>query len=93
MALRSIFRSGMHYQKADCIVQALLPEHTAQAALFDPVERAKGRMVMSAMDVINGKQGRDRIAAQGYARTWRLRSEDLSPAYTTRWDELMGVVV
>jgi DNA polymerase V len=50
---------------------------------------------MTAMDAINGKQGRDRvrIAAQGYARTWRLRSENLSPAYTTRWNELMGVVV
>ncbi len=95
IALRSIFREGMHYKKAGCIVQALVPEDAAQAALFDPMDRDKGRMVMGTMDAINGKQGRDRvrIAAQGYARTWRLRSENLSPAYTTRWSELMGVVV
>lgn len=95
VALRSIFREGMHYKKAGCVVQALVPEHTAQTALFDPVDRARRRLVMSALDSINHKYGRDRVrlATQGYARTWRLRSEHLSPAYTTRWSELMGVVV
>jgi DNA polymerase V len=94
VALRSIFRAGMHYKKAGCIVQGLVPEKEMQVALFDPVDRDRGRVVMTAIDAINSKQGRDRvrIAAQGYARTWRLRSENLSPAYTTRWSELMPVM-
>jgi len=47
------------------------------------VDRHKGRTVMGAMDAINGKQGRDRgrIATQGYARTWRLLSENFSQTY------------
>ncbi|WP_245507273.1 DUF4113 domain-containing protein [Rhizobium sp. PP-CC-3G-465] len=31
------------------------------------------------------------FAAGGLKRTWALRSDQRSPAYTTRWNELLAV--
>jgi DNA polymerase V len=50
---------------------------------------------MTVMDDINRRWGRGtlRYLAEGGAggQTWRMRRERLSPAYTTRWGELLGV--
>ena len=51
--------------------------------------------LMSAMDRVNDREGRDvlRIAEQGFARRWTLRQERLSPCYTTRWADFMTISV
>ena len=48
---------------------------------------------MRAVDALNRRYGRDTVtfAASGRRRGWKLRSEFLSPRYTTRWDELLLV--
>ena len=45
---------------------------------------------MAAMDAVNDVYGRDtvRSAASGTKKRWVMRSENRSPRYTTRWDEL-----
>ena len=47
------------------------------------------------MDMINRTMGRDklRIATQGFDRKWRMRQEQLSPCYTTRWNDLLKVKI
>jgi DNA polymerase V len=48
---------------------------------------------MRAVDALNRRYGRDTVtfAASGRRRAWKLRSEFLSPRYTTSWDELLQV--
>ena len=42
---------------------------------------------------LNRRFGRDTVsfAAAGRRRAWKLRSEFLSPRFTTKWDELLRV--
>jgi hypothetical protein len=49
--------------------------------------------VMRVMDDINRRGGRDtlRYLAEGLGQPWWMRRERLSPAYTTRWTDLLGV--
>ena len=53
--------------------------------------RAHARM--RAVDAINRRYGRDTVtyAATGTRRAWKLRSEFISPRYSTSWDELLVV--
>jgi DNA polymerase V len=48
---------------------------------------------MATLDEINQKFGRStiRLCSEGQSRDWRMKREKLSPAYTTRWDELPSV--
>ena len=48
---------------------------------------------MRALDHLNRRFGRDTVtfAATGRRRAWKLRSEFLSPRFTTNWDELLRV--
>jgi DNA polymerase V len=49
--------------------------------------------VMTVMDDINRRWGRGtlRTLAEGLGQPWRMRRERLSPADSTRWEELLGV--
>ena len=70
-----------------------MPQENVQIGLFDAVNREKETTLFKSFDKVNRKNGRDkvRIAAQGFDRKWRLRSERLSKCYTTRWEELLCI--
>ncbi|MDP7436929.1 MAG: DUF4113 domain-containing protein, partial [Candidatus Marinimicrobia bacterium] len=93
--LRSIYREGYQYKKAGVIVSGLVPSNTIQYNLFHPTDEDRHMRLMSAMDRVNDREGRDvlRIAEQGFARRWTLRQERLSPCYTTRWADFMTISV
>ncbi|MDH1106685.1 DUF4113 domain-containing protein [Pseudomonas otitidis] len=48
---------------------------------------------MAAVDQINQRQGRGtvRIGRVPAKPSWAMRRDMLSPRYTTRWDEVIGV--
>ncbi|WP_079436978.1 DUF4113 domain-containing protein [Zoogloea sp. LCSB751] len=48
---------------------------------------------MAAFDRINERYGRGtvKLAAEGVQQSWRMRRNNLSPAYTTRWSEVATV--
>lgn len=73
------------------IVSGIVPQKNVQAGLFDVVNRDKETILFKSFDKINRKNGKDkvRVAAQGFDRKWRLRSEKLSKCYTTRWSEML----
>ena len=58
--------------------------------LFEPVSNPKRERLMMVVDQLNKRHGRDtvRFAAVGTARPWTHRTDQKSPAYTTRWKEL-----
>jgi DNA polymerase V len=93
--LESIYRAGYQYKKAGVIVSGLVPSNTIQYNLFYPTDEDRHTRLMTAMDKVNDREGRDvlRVAEQGFDRRWTLRQERLSPCYTTRWVDFMTISV
>ena len=89
--LAAIYRQGFRYKKAGVMLTLLSDKAGRQETLFDdPASRAKSTRLMAVMDAVNREFGRDalRSGASGVAQRWAMRSENRSPRYTTRWDEL-----
>ena len=94
--LKMIYKEDCMYKKVGVIVSKVVPDQQVQLSLFDKIEnRPRYKILSSVMDKINRTMGRDklRIATQGFDRKWRMRQEQLSPCYTTRWDDLLKVKV
>ena len=73
--LDKIYRPGHNYKKAGVIVGDIVPQQQQQLSLFDSVNREKQQSVMTALDKINDKMGRDkvRLAIQGQTRQWKMK--------------------
>ena len=91
--LERIYRKGLLYKKAGVIVGGTVPEEQIQLNLFRQKDHLKLKKLMTAIDNINTRMGRDvvRFAAQGFDRKWRLKQERLSAAYTTRFSDMLCV--
>jgi DNA polymerase V len=90
-SLRSIYKPGLVYQKAGVTLSNLVPNEGQQLSLFHPQEdNAKSKRMMLALDQTNQKYGRGAlfIAGEGVNKSWQIRSEYKTPAYTTSWNEL-----
>ena len=61
--------------------------------LFDKADDAPSLSRMRAIDALNARFGRDTVVfgRTRQRRQWHLRSNMLSPRYTTDWDELLRV--
>ena len=106
-AVRTQFRAGFRYAKAGAILMNLQSSAIEQGELdlfseaqapspasVDP--RAK---LMSALDALNNRFGRDSVRLSGIAMAtngadiavWATKQERRSPRYTTRWDYIPTV--
>jgi len=85
--LADLYRDGVAYAKAGIVLTQFVERGATTGDLFAPKPRTGSEAVMSVMDAINAKQGRGtlRLARDTSARPWGMRSEMLSPAYTTSW--------
>lgn len=90
--LRAIWRPGYRYAKAGVMLSELSPQEQGQADLFSASEKAHRKQLMQTIDQINsGKHGKVFIGAQGIKQEWSMKRRYLSPAYTTRWNEIPPV--
>lgn len=91
--LKSIFKEGYRFKKAGVIVGEIVPERPLQGDLFDIRNREKYNKVMTVMDTLNARYGRQKvkIASQGFDRKWKLKNEKLSPCYSTNISDIMEV--
>jgi len=69
----------------------LHPAGAVQQGLFDAPDTPRRLALMRAIDPLNRRHGRNTLsfATVGKRQAWRLRSDHLSPRYTTRWDDLL----
>jgi len=90
--LKRIYRPGFAYQKAGVMLMDLHGEDQAQGVLFAVTSPARPAL-MQVIDHANARWGRGtlRLAAEGVRKPWQMKRERVSPAYTTRWDELPRV--
>ena len=93
--LKKVYQKGYFYKKAGVILSGIIPTNHVQCDIFDNKNRKKSKAIMSTMDLINKKMGRDsiRYAAQGYHSNLKLRQQSLSPCYTTRWNDLLKIYI
>jgi DNA polymerase V len=91
--LDAIYRPGHSYKKAGVMLLDLVPAAQVQGSLFDQPDSPRSAARMLAIDTLNKRFGRDTVtlAASGRKRGWKLRSDFISPRYTTSWDELLNV--
>lgn len=93
--LGKIFRTGYAYKKAGVLLSGLEPVGRRQASLLTDLKREeRAAALMAAMDQINDRWGKGSVRplAAGFGGDWRMRREKLSPAWTTRWDEIPAVL-
>ena len=90
-AIEQLYLPGFLYKKAGVMLTLLSGKQTRQADLFDcPHTREKSARLMNTLDRINLQFGKDTLksAASGIDRAWVMKSDNRTPCYTTRWDEL-----
>lgn len=91
--LKRLYTSGYTYYKAGLMLNDLIPQRNQQYPMFAPAvydEAARKRMQL--LDAVNQRFGGEtlRLAREPMKR-WQMHQQYLSPAYTTRWDELLQV--
>lgn len=90
-AIAKIYRPGFHFNKAGAMLSELRPRSARQATLFASVADQERRSRLNvAVDQLNVRYGRHTVslAGAGLDKPWGMKRGNLSPAYTTRWDEL-----
>lgn len=96
--MRAIHKPGFRYVKAGVMLMDLRERGVVQGSLFDAAyaERdLRRKKLMGVLDRANGKWGRGTMGV-GSAGVkdqsgWAMSRANLSPRYTTRWDELREV--
>ena len=89
-ALGRIWIDGYRYMKAGVMLADFFSSGVAQLNLFDDNRlRANSAALMEMMDSVNHSgKGKIWFAGQGIEKSWAMKREMLSPAYTTRYADL-----
>jgi len=92
--LRRIYRRGFAYAKAGVMLSEIRPAALEQTDLFASLEDTeRSDTLMGIMDRVNQRWGRGtlRTASERAEGIWKMNRGNLSPRYTTSWDELPTV--
>lgn len=89
----SLYQPGRAYKKAGVLFQGLGSAQSIQQSLFEESDSEKGAALMVTMDRLNRRYGRQSLhyGATGTRQPWAMRSDQRSPQYTTRWQDLPEV--
>ena len=89
--IRKIYRPGFRYKKAGIILYGL-SRHNVTRGLLD-YDRDTSDRIMNTIDNINSRYGSStlKIASEGIEKIWKMKRENVSPCYTTRFEELVEV--
>ncbi|BDX02978.1 DNA polymerase V subunit UmuC [Marinomonas pontica] len=88
-----LWRDGFRYMKAGVMLTDFYEHGAVQEDLFRPAaHQIKSKAFMNVVDQINHSGlGSVFFASQGVSSQWVMKREHLSPAYTTRWNDLPNV--
>lgn len=91
--LRKIYREDFLYKKAGVILLDTLPKEVRQNDLFISHEKMDNEPLMNVLDAVNERYGKQvlRLAICGYTPTWRSKRNNVSPSYTTKWEDILIV--
>ena len=90
--IRDMFRSGYGYKRAGVVLGDILPSDKVQLSFFDNIDRDRHSRLMSVMDSINRREGRNTVGlASQSLEGIKMNREHLSPCYTTEWNDIITV--
>lgn len=89
---RHLWRDGYRYNKAGIMLTDFRTPGETQGDFFNCIEDAeRNKELMRTLDKINSISGKDSVqfGRQLHPDTsWKMRRENLSPAFTTRWADI-----
>ena len=90
-----MFKEGYTYKKAGVGLLDLTHGDMRQPDLFAGIDPRSAKL-MAVLDAANAKFGRGSMTLGSTARKqekprWSMRQENLSPAYTLKWSDLLRV--
>lgn len=93
MGLRAIYLPGFNFIKAGVMLLDLQDAAVEQLELGLESDSHSSDKLMETMDQLNDRFGRGTLkvasaGTQGKERSWSMRQMLLTPAYTTRWEDL-----
>jgi DNA polymerase V len=91
--LKRIFKKNYAYKKAGIILNNISDAGIVQPDLFMQLPE-RNDSLMNVLDNINTRFGKGtlRSAQEGFSEQWVMKSEIKSPAYTTRFNEVINVI-
>ena len=73
------------------MLSELVPAEGVQTDLFSQKQGTlKSDELMAAIDKINRKMGKDsiKLASEGFRKPWKMKQDNKSPSYTTKWQDV-----
>lgn len=91
-AIEALYEAGVPYQKVGVSVVGIQAQSAVPQTLFAE-EVVDNTPLLQAMDAINLAAGTEMITIGSRLKTntWQSRSDNRSPAYTTRWSDIATV--
>jgi len=92
--LKTIYRPNFQYKKAGVMLMEICSEDAIQGNLFDTIDRGKHKNLMTVLDNVNERYGRNslKFATMSAGKKWQIKQERLSPCYTTRMSDFPKTV-
>ena len=87
--LKSIYKENINYSKSKVFIGDIVPSNRVQTNLFD--SKKDRRKLDKSIDAINSSMGRDTIQVLSSGIKKSKQSNNMSPRYTTRWNELLEI--
>lgn len=91
--LRQLYQEGIGYRKAGIMLTGLTPSDTLSRRLWNAARYEQQRELMTRIDAINLRHGREAVQCGLFRSTggWRSRIDQRSNRFTTNWKEIMEV--
>jgi DNA polymerase V len=92
-AFATIWKDGYRYKKAGVMLINLEKAASVSDSLLDRADDSRSTARMRMIDQLNTRFGRNTVTfgTTSEPRAWLLRSNMLSPRFTTHWDEILSV--
>ena len=93
-ALEQVYRPRVPYKQAGVVLGNLRPVGVNQPDLFSLPKDKNSDRLMKVLDNINaGKEGKDLLTVGSRLKQseWQAKSDNRSPAYTTKWSDILTV--
>ncbi|MGI8811276.1 MAG: Y-family DNA polymerase [Pyrinomonadaceae bacterium] len=92
--LRHIYKAGFGYRKSGVILLGLQPKVSESRRLFNDGRYIKDRHLMTAIDGLNQKYGRQTVRFGipiKREKSWQMNRHHLSPSYTTNSNDILRI--
>jgi len=91
--LFELYEAGVPYKKAGVVLSGLIPAGGGEQSLFDQAELGRHNSILAVVDRLNKREGKEvlLIGSRLSTHKWQALAEVCSPAYTTRWREIVTV--